>query len=89
MIVVFLLFFVPLNAYAYLDLGTAGYLAQIALATLAGAFFALKVFWSRIRYFFHKTFRGKKGSKNIVVKNVIETKKESDEDNMERNKRFL
>ena len=54
------LLIIPANAHAYLDLGTAGYLAQIILAALAGALFSVKIFWRKIRFFFGKAFGRKK-----------------------------
>lgn len=43
--------FVPKNAYAYLDAGTASYVIQIGLAALAGAVFSLNIFWGKVREF--------------------------------------
>lgn len=61
-ILIALMLIIPDNAHAYLDLGTAGYLVQIILATLAGALFSIKIFWNKIRFFLGKVF-GKKGHK--------------------------
>ena len=43
----FLLAFPP-NAYAYLDPGTGSYVFQMSLAFLAGAMYALKIYWTKI-----------------------------------------
>ena len=48
------------DCYAYLDPGTGSYVLQILLASILGALFSIKVFWSKIRSFFSKLFsRGK------------------------------
>jgi hypothetical protein len=42
----------PFEAHAYLDPGTGSYILQIALATIVGIGFAIKLFWGRIKSFF-------------------------------------
>lgn len=37
--------------YAYLDPGTGSYLFQIALASLFGALFGLKLYWVKVKTF--------------------------------------
>lgn len=37
--------------FAYLDPGTGSYLLQMGLASLLGASYALKLYWSRIKRF--------------------------------------
>ena len=56
MLLVMALFFFPAQAHAYLDPGTGSYFIQIALATLVGALFAVRLFWGRIKAFFQKLF---------------------------------
>lgn len=48
------------NAYAYLDLGTFNYILQIAMASLLGAVFTLKIYWQRVKQFFKQLFAGKR-----------------------------
>jgi hypothetical protein len=55
-VLVLALFFFPAQAHAYLDPGTGSYFIQIALATLVGALFAVRLFWGRIKAFFQKLF---------------------------------
>ena len=42
----------PVPAFAYLDPGTGSLLIQSAIAIIAGAMFALKTYWYRIKSFF-------------------------------------
>ncbi|MGD2206215.1 MAG: hypothetical protein PVH17_05505 [Anaerolineae bacterium] len=49
-------FLFPARAHAYLDPGTGSYIFQIALATLVGTLFALRLFWGRLKSFFKKLF---------------------------------
>ena len=44
----------PADAHAYLDPGTGSYILQLALATLVGVLFAIRLFWGRIKSFFGK-----------------------------------
>jgi len=44
-------FLTPQAAQAYLDPGTGSYLIQIAIGVVAGALFALKIYWSRAKGF--------------------------------------
>ncbi len=41
----------PVQAYAYLDPGTGSYMLQMLVATLLGALYALKIYWSRLKAF--------------------------------------
>jgi hypothetical protein len=43
------------NAHAYLDPGTGSYTLQILVAVFVGAFYAIKVYWSKIKAFFSKS----------------------------------
>ena len=56
LVLIVTLFFFPVQAHAYLDPGTGSYFIQIALAVLVGALFAVRLFWGRIKAFFHKLF---------------------------------
>jgi hypothetical protein len=50
------------RANAYLDPGTGSYMLQLAIAGIAGALFAVKMFWKNILDLFKKIFkRGRKG----------------------------
>jgi len=56
------LFFISLTnqAHAYLDPGTGSMILQIVIASLVGAVFALKGYWSRIKEFFSNLLSKKK-----------------------------
>lgn len=47
-------------AYAYIDPGTGSYVIQVAIAFVAGAFFAVKMFGKRAMAFFKKIIFAKK-----------------------------
>ena len=51
------------DAYAYLDPGTGSYIIQVVVAVVLGGFYALKVYWHRIKAFFSKSQEGEDGSK--------------------------
>lgn len=51
-----ILIFMPLNVYAYLDLGTGSYVIQIVLAMVLGGLYTLKILWEKIKIFFKKFF---------------------------------
>ncbi len=53
--IVFILF-CPASAFAYLDPGTGSYLLQIFLGLFFGAFFAIKLYWRKIKNFFIEKF---------------------------------
>ena len=42
------------DAHAYLDPGTGSYILQVLVAVFIGGFYALKVYWGRIKAFFSK-----------------------------------
>ncbi len=42
------------DAYAYLDMGTGSYIFQMLVAVFIGGFYAIKVYWAKIRTFFSK-----------------------------------
>ena len=44
------------QAHAYLDPGTGSMMLQIVIASVVGALFSLKIFWSRIKNFFSTVF---------------------------------
>jgi hypothetical protein len=50
---VFLL--VPVNAHAYLDMGTGSMILQLLVAGIAGAAVFLRLFWTRIKNIFSRT----------------------------------
>lgn len=41
--------FAPLSVQAYLDPGTGSYMIQLLVGFFAGALFAIKIFWGKIR----------------------------------------
>ena len=45
------------NVQAYLDPGTGSYMLQLLIAGLAGAAYAVKVFWKSITGFFSGIFK--------------------------------
>jgi hypothetical protein len=47
------------TAYAYLDPGTGSFIFQIIIASLIGAFFTIKMFWTKIILFFKNLFSKK------------------------------
>jgi len=53
--------FYPKIALAYLDPGTGSFIVQIVVAGVAGAAFAIKIFFRQIKNFISRVFsRGKK-----------------------------
>lgn len=46
-------------AFAYLDPGTGSYIFQIAIASLMGLLFSVKMFWNNIKMFFNARFSKK------------------------------
>lgn len=44
----------PSPTYAYLDPGTGSFIFQLIIAGLAGAAFAVKMYWSKIKAFFRR-----------------------------------
>jgi len=58
----FLLLFLPTNAYAYLDPGTGSYIIQVLIAFFFGGIFVLKMYWQKTKSYFLKFFS--KGSKD-------------------------
>ena len=56
--VLFVVFFCSLvfakGASAYLDPGSGSYIIQILIGTLLGGFFAIKIYWRKIKAYFSK-----------------------------------
>ena len=52
--VMFFLILLPARSYAYIDPGTGSFVVQMLIAAVLGAFFALKMYWQRLRTFFSK-----------------------------------
>jgi hypothetical protein len=48
--------------YAYLDPGTGSYIFQLAIAGIAGALLAIKIFWQKIKKFIDDLVKGGKKS---------------------------
>jgi len=49
MIIAVLLFFIPINTYAYLDPGTGSFVVQLIIAAIVGVSFSVKIYWHKIR----------------------------------------
>lgn len=49
MIIAVLLFFLPLNAHAYLDPGTGSFIVQLIIAAIAGVSFSVKLYWHKVK----------------------------------------
>ena len=54
------LYLFPDAAYAYLDPGTGSFILQIVLAAAIGAYYSLKLYWTRVRDFLTRTFSKEK-----------------------------
>ena len=53
----------PAHSHAYIDPGTGSFVIQMVVAAVLGAFFALKMYWRRLKGFFSKfTAKEKKNS---------------------------
>jgi hypothetical protein len=59
----FVLFY-PGKSFGYIDPGSGSYFFQILLASLLGAIFALKIFWTKVKDFFKKIFRAGRNDGN-------------------------
>ena len=53
-LLVFLLLFLPINSYAYLDPSTGSYVLQVILGALIGGFYTLKLYWRRVKAYFQR-----------------------------------
>ena len=60
-ILIFLVFFTK-DTYAYLDPGSGNYILQIIVAFFASIFISLKIFWTKITFYYYKLV-GKKKNK--------------------------
>jgi len=56
-------FLLPQDAYAYIDPGTGIYFVQMIIAALLGGLLALKIFWSKIKFFLQNLFSKKRSGK--------------------------
>ena len=57
--VIVILFTLSSKSYAYFDTGSAG-IIQMLLATIAGAFASLLIYWNRFKIYLAKNFKKKK-----------------------------
>ena len=48
--------FFPVPAHAYLDVGSASMLLQMALAGIVGALVSIKIYWQRLSAFLRNLF---------------------------------
>jgi len=60
-VVLLILLFFTVPAYAYLDPGTGSYILQILIGFILGALFAIKMYYQKIKFFFLNLFNKKKG----------------------------
>ena len=61
---VLVLFLFPVDAYAYIDLGTGSYMLQLMIGSLLGAAYVLKVYWRKVLGFFRNLFLKSQKEKN-------------------------
>lgn len=54
---ILVIFLMPANAQAYLDLGTTSYAIQMLLAVLAGAIFSVRTFWGKAKILGSRVWR--------------------------------
>ncbi len=53
-VLIFLLVFLDVSVYAYIDPGVGSFVFQMLIAGLVGASFLIKIFWKQIKRFFRK-----------------------------------
>ena len=53
-----------MHGHNYLDPGTGSLLIQLAIGALAGGWYVMKNYWTRIKYFFNKRFGSSKKDEN-------------------------
>lgn len=53
-VLIFLLLFIDITVYAYIDPGVGSFIFQMLIAGLVGASFLIKIFWKQIKEFFNK-----------------------------------
>ena len=56
--------FILMHGHNYLDPGTGSLLIQLAIGALAGGWYVMKNYWTRIKYFFNKRFGSSKKDEN-------------------------
>ena len=61
-----LLFGFSMPAYAYLDPGTGSILIQGAIATVAGALVAGRLYWERIKSWFRGTLAARQKTESMI-----------------------
>lgn len=52
------------QAHAYIDIGSASYILQIAVASLFGGLFTLKIFWGKVMFKISQVVSKVRGSKS-------------------------
>lgn len=67
-------FFSPM-AFAYIDPGTGSLILQVAIATIMGALFTIKLYWYKFKYMVLKFFGKKMSSEEEANKNSDTYKK--------------
>jgi len=58
-VISFIALIFPINACAYIDLGTGSYFLQILLGFVFGLIFSIKLFWNKIALFLNSKFKKK------------------------------
>ena len=65
--ILFLLFFCSLvfarDVSAYLDPGSGSYMIQILIGMLLGGFFAIKIYWRKLKSYFSKDKKDEEANK--------------------------
>lgn len=65
---ILLIFFLPSNAYAYLDPGTGSIILQAILGFIAAAVASVSIYWTKFKLLLNKIFNKKKQENDIKNK---------------------
>jgi hypothetical protein len=57
----FMVLISPGAAHAYLDPGAGSYVFQVILAFVLGGLFSIKLYWRKIKAYFHRSLKKKDG----------------------------
>jgi len=63
-VILAVIIFYSMPAYAYLDPGTGSFVIQILIGAVLSTFFAVKMFWKKITAFVRRFFNAGAESKN-------------------------
>jgi hypothetical protein len=64
-ILVTLIFVIPEDCFAYLDLGTGSYVLQVMAATAVAGLFVIRQYWQRIKKAVSRKLRGKRSDDQL------------------------